>query len=58
VTAIPTQTTEAELLITVVERPTGKAAYRALGVNTDVARSDVSEQTIVKAVSALLKGLP
>ncbi len=58
VTEIQTQTTEAELLITVVERPTGKAAYRALGVGADVARSDVSEQTIVKAVSALLKGLP
>ena len=58
VTTIPTQTTEAELLITVVERSTGKAAYRALGVDADVTRSDASEQAIVKAVSALLKGLP
>jgi len=58
VTTIPTQTTEAELLITVVERSTGKAAYRALGVDADVTRSDASEQAIVKAVNALLKGLP
>jgi hypothetical protein len=58
VTAIPTQTTEAEFLITVVERPTGKAAYRALGVDADVTRSDASEQAIVKVISALLKGLP
>ena len=58
VTTIPTQTTEAELLITVVERPTGKAAYRALGVDADVTRLDASEQAIVKVISALLKGLP
>lgn len=58
VTTIPTQTTEAELLISVVERSTGKAAYRALGVDADVTRSDASEQAIVKAVNALLKGLP
>ena len=58
VTAIPTQTAEAELLITVVERPTGKTAYRALGVDEDLAMSDVSDQAIMKAVSAVLKGLP
>ena len=58
VTAIPTQTTEAELLISVVERGTGKEAYRALGVDEDVARADASEEAIVKAVTALLKGLP
>ena len=58
VTVIPTQTTEAELLISVVERSTGKTAYRALGVDADVARSEASEQAIVKTVRALLKGLP
>jgi Domain of unknown function (DUF4136) len=58
VTAIPTQTTEAELLISVVERSTSKTAYRALGVDANVARSEASEQAIVKTVRALLKGLP
>jgi hypothetical protein len=58
VTAIPTQTTQAELLISVVEKGTGKEAYRALGVEEDVASADASEETIAKAVGALLKGLP
>ena len=58
VTTIPTQTTETELWITVVERPTGRTAYRALGVDADVTGSVTSDQAIVKAVSALLKDLP
>jgi hypothetical protein len=58
VTAIPTETTKADLLITVTDRATSRVAYRASGVDEDVTRQDVSEKDIQQAVTELLAGLP
>ena len=58
VTEIAAETTAAEILITLAERTTGRAGYRAMGVDEDVMRGDGSEQAIVKMVAALLRGLP
>jgi hypothetical protein len=58
VTTITTETTQAEISVTLVERATGRAGYRAMGVDEDVMRGDGSEQAISMMVTALLRGLP
>ncbi len=49
--------TEGGLLIDLLERSTGKLAFRALGVD-DVTKEDSTEKAILDAVSLLLRDLP
>lgn len=57
VTTYTAEVAEAHLLLTLVDRATGKVAYRALAQQDNVTRADGSERAINDAVDQLLKGL-
>lgn len=53
----PRHITEGELLITLLDRKTGKVAYWAAGRNEHVTERNASEHAVRKAVQALLRDL-
>ena len=50
--------TEGALVIDIVQRSTGKLAFRAIGRDTDVTQADMSDEGIQKTVTKMLSGLP
>jgi len=50
--------TEGALMLDMMQRSTGKLAFRAIGVDQDVTGADGSEEQIQKAVEKLLQELP
>lgn len=50
--------TEGALMLDMVQRSTGKLAFRAIGVDQDVTGADGSEEQIQKTVEKLLQQLP
>jgi multisubunit Na+/H+ antiporter MnhE subunit len=50
--------TEGALMLDMVQRSTGKLAFRAIGVDQDVTGADGSEEQIQKTVEKLLQELP
>jgi hypothetical protein len=50
--------TEGALVIELIQRATGKLAYRAVGRDSDVTRQDASEENIAKVVARLLRDVP
>ena len=50
--------TEGALMLDMMQRSTGKLAFRAIGVDQDVTGADGSEEKIQKAVEKLLQELP
>jgi hypothetical protein len=50
--------TEGALVIDMLQRSTGKLAFRAVGRDTDVTQADLSDEGIQKIVAKMLSGLP
>jgi len=50
--------TEGALMIDLIQRSTGKLAFRTIGIDQDVTGADGSEEQIQKTVEKLLKDLP
>jgi hypothetical protein len=50
--------TEGALVIDIIQRSTGKLAFRAIGQDQDVTGADGSEEQIQKSVTKLLQDLP
>ncbi len=50
--------TEGALVIDIVQRSTGKLAFRAIGRDTDVTQADMSDEGIQKIVTKMLGALP